>query len=84
MPLGLDSILLDLDNTDIDLEEIEHFIQGLPALDTPAANGGPRSKRKAFGRANREKAWLFNTAWIALCLVILTGSSLFAWYMLTK
>ena len=82
MPLGLDSILLELDDTDI--EEIEYFIPGLPALDAPAAKDGLRVKRQAYGRTGRRKVWLFNTAWIALCLVILTGAALFAWYMLMK
>ena len=82
MPLGLDSILSELD--DADIEEIECSIPGLPALDAPAPRGGLRARQQAYGRTGRRKVWLFNAAWIALCLVILTGAALFAWHMLAR
>jgi len=70
MPLGLDSILSELD--DADIEGI--YIPDLPAR---APTGGARAGRP-------KKVWLFNAAWIALCLVIFAGALLFALHMLAK
>jgi len=82
MPLGLDSILSDLDDADIEETEYkefeEFFSMRLPGLNVPAAHGG------LCVRQSRRKVWLFNAAWIALCLVIFTGALLFALRMLAQ
>jgi len=73
-PLGLDDdFLSSFDDADYEELGLAELLAGLPA-------GEPECRTNRDAGAFR--AGLLNAAWTALCLAILTGSSLAAWGIL--
>jgi hypothetical protein len=79
MPPYLDSLIFELDEAD--LEEIEYTIPGYTSPGLPEMAASVAGSVVRTGRGSK-KVWLFNTAWVALCLVILTGALWFSMRLL--